>query len=524
MKAIVQDAYGSSDVLRLAEIDRPRVGEHDVLVRVKAAGIDQGVWHVMAGQPYLVRAMGYGLRAPKNPVRGLDLAGQVAAVGARVTAFALGDEVFGTCDGSLAEYASTNAENLTLKPANLTFEQAAAIPTSGFAALQGLRDRGHLEAGEHVLIIGAGGGVGTFAVQIAKAFGAHVTGVCSPGKTVLVRALGADDVIDYTREEFTDGRRRYDLILDTAGHRPLSQLRRALMPGGTLVLVGSEVTGRWLGGVDRQLRALLLSPFVSTKLRGLVSNPRPADLELLRQLAQDGKVAPAIDRAFPLDRAPDAIRYLRAGRARGKVVVTVAADAGNGHDRRRWHATAERSMPDAPETGAFAAGGRLASWLHRISNPVVALVLRSPLHRLLSGSLLLLIVQGRRTGRRYTFPVQYLRVGQTLYVVPGNHEHKTWWRNLRTPAEVRVRLQGRDLEAVGQVFLAENDPELVADAMRMYMQRFPSSARLRGLTIGDGEIAEDGGLLQAATAHDAIVRVELPSNAPDVGGAGDGYR
>src|SRR6266581_1052498 len=230
MKAIVQDTYGSPDVLELRDIDKPVVGDDEVLVRVHAAGVDQGVWHLMAGMPYLLRLAGFGLRAPKNPVRGSDVAGRVEAVGENVTRFQPGDEVFGTCDGSFAEYASARADRLAPKPANLSFEQAAAVPTSGLAALQAVRDQGKVRPGQRVLIIGAGGGVGTFAVQIAKAGGAEVTGVSSASKTELVRSIGADHVIDYTREDFADGRNRYDVILDIAGNRSLSELRRALTP------------------------------------------------------------------------------------------------------------------------------------------------------------------------------------------------------------------------------------------------------------------------------------------------------
>ena len=324
MKAIVQDAYGSADVLELREIDKPVVGDDEVLVRVHAAGVDQGVWHLMAGLPYLVRIAGVGLRAPKNPVRGVDVAGRVEAVGENVTRFGPGDEVFGTCRGSFAEYACAGADRLVPKPANLTFEQAAAVPVSGCTALQAVRDRGKVRAGQRVLIIGAGGGVGTFAVQLAKAFGAEVTGVCSTTKVELVRSIGADRVIDYTREDFADGRNRFDVILDIAGNRSLSHLRRALAPEGTLVIVGGEGGGRWLGGVDRTLRALVLSPFARQKLGTWIATQPKEDLEALRELLEAGKVTPVVDRTFPLTEVPEAIRYLRDGRARGKVVITVS--------------------------------------------------------------------------------------------------------------------------------------------------------------------------------------------------------
>src|SRR6266540_1249332 len=321
MKAIVQDTYGSPDVLQLREIDTPVVGDDDVLVRVHAAGVDQGVWHLMAGLPYLVRIAGVGLRAPKNPVRGYDVAGRVEAVGENVTRFQPGDEVFGTCRGSFAEYVCARADRLAPKPANLTFEQAAAVPISGYAALQAVRDQGKVRPGQRVLIIGAGGGVGTFAVQLAKAFGAEVTGVASTTKTELVRSIGADHVIDYTREDFADGRNRYDVILDIAGNRSLSHLRQALTPRGTLVIVGGE-DGNWLG-VRRQLRAAALSPFVQQKLGTFISKERKQDLEELRRLLEAGTITPVVDRTFPLDEVPEAIRYLRDGRARGKIVITV---------------------------------------------------------------------------------------------------------------------------------------------------------------------------------------------------------
>jgi NADPH:quinone reductase-like Zn-dependent oxidoreductase len=323
MTAIVQDAYGSPDVLRLREIDTPVIGDDEVLIRVHAAGVDQGVWHLMAGLPYLLRIAGFGLRAPKNPVRGSDVAGRIEAVGDDVTRLRPGDEVFGTCRGSFAQYACARADRLAPKPSNLTFEQAAAVPISGYAALQAVRDQARVRPAQRVLIIGAGGGVGTFAVQLAKAFGAEVTGVCSTTKTALVRSIGADRVIDYTREDFADGRNRYDVILDIAGNRSLSQLRRALAGDGTLVIVGGEGGGRWLGGIDRQLRASVLSPFVSQKLGTWISTEREEDLEALRELLEAGKVTPVVDRTFALSEVPEAVRYLRDGRAHGKIVITV---------------------------------------------------------------------------------------------------------------------------------------------------------------------------------------------------------
>ena len=323
MKAIVRDAYGSADVLELRDIDKPVVGDDEVLLRVRAAGVDQGVWHVMAGLPYPIRLAGFGLRAPKNPVLGADVAGVVEAVGKDVTRFRPGDEVFGIGKGSYAEYARASEDRLAPKPANLTFEQAAVVAISGLTALQGVRDHGKVRPGQKVLIIGASGGVGTYAVQLAKAFGAEVTGVCSTTKVDLVRSLGADHVIDYTREDFADGQQRYDVILDIGGNASLSRLRRALTPKGTLVIAGGETDGRWLGGTDRQLRALLLSPFVGQKLGTFVSRENHEDMIVLKELIEAGKVTPVIDRAYPLGEAADAIRYMREGRARGKVVITM---------------------------------------------------------------------------------------------------------------------------------------------------------------------------------------------------------
>lgn len=321
MKAIVQDRYGSADVLRLEDIDVPVPGDDDVLVRVHAAGVDPSVWHLMTGLPYLVR-LGFGLRAPKHRVRGLDVAGQVEKIGGNVTGFQPGDRVFGTCDGSFAEYACTRQDRLTRMPANATIEQAAAVPVSGCTALQALRDKAKVQPGQQVLVIGAGGGVGTFAVQIAKAFGAEVTGVCSTAKTDLVRSLGAH-VIDYTREDFTKQTQRYDVIVDTAGLRSLPRLRRVLTPKGTLVIVGGEGGGQWFGGIGRTLRAQILTLFTAQRLHPVLATAPRADLDALRQLIEDGKLTPVIDRTYPLSEAPDAIRRLEQGRVRGKLVLTV---------------------------------------------------------------------------------------------------------------------------------------------------------------------------------------------------------
>lgn len=323
MKAITQDVYGSAEVLELRDVDRPVPGEDDVLIRVHAAGVDQGVWHLMTGLPYLTRAVGYGLRAPKTGIRGREVAGVVEAIGKNVVGFRPGDEVFGTCEGSFAEFVCAKEGKLALKPANLDFAQAAAVPISAATALQGLRDSGQVQPGQDVLIIGAGGGVGTYAVQLAKAFGAQVTGVCSTAKLELVRSVGADHVIDYQHDDFADGRNHYDLILDTAGNRPLSVLRRALKPRGTLVIVGGEGGGKWTGGFGRSLRAPALSLFVGQKLKGLLAVERAEDLRTLAELIEAGTVKPVIDRTFSLGDAPAAIQYLHEGRARGKVVVTV---------------------------------------------------------------------------------------------------------------------------------------------------------------------------------------------------------
>ena len=329
MKAIVQDRYGSPEVLELRDIDWPHIGDDDVLVRVHAAGVHIGDWHVMAGLPYLLRVVGFGLRAPKVRVRGIDVAGKVEAVGQGVTRFQAGDDVFGTCNGSFAEYASTREDKLALKPANLTFEQAAAVPTSSFAAVQALRDKGGVQPGKKVLIIGASGGVGMFAVQIAKSFGADVTGVCSTTKMDLVRSVGADHVIDYTREDFTRNGKQYDLILEMGGRRSLSQIRRALAPRGTLVLVGGEGGDRWIGGMDRWIRALVISPFGSQSLSPIASKENTEDLLFVKRLIEAGKLMPVIDRTYSLSEAADALGYVKAGYARGKVVITVrGADRG----------------------------------------------------------------------------------------------------------------------------------------------------------------------------------------------------
>ena len=323
MKAIVQDTYGSTDVLALRDIATPEIADDEVLVRVHAAGVDRGVWHCMTGLPYPIRLMGYGLRAPKNPVPGSDLAGVVEAVGKDVTRFQPGDAVFGIGKGTYAAYARAPEDTLAPKPVSLSFEQAAAVPVSGLTALQALRDTGNVQPGQHVLVVGASGGVGSYAVQLAKAFGAQVTGVCSTTKVDMVASIGADHVLDYSRDDFADGRTRYDLILDIGGNASLSRLRRALAPRGTLVIVGGETGGRLLGGYDRSLRAPLLSLFVGQKLSGMVCSENHEDLLVLTELIEAGKVAPVIDRTYPLSEAPKAIRHVEDGHARGKSVVSL---------------------------------------------------------------------------------------------------------------------------------------------------------------------------------------------------------
>jgi NADPH:quinone reductase-like Zn-dependent oxidoreductase len=324
MAAIVQDEYGPDpeDALRLAESVLPVFADDEVRVLVRAASVDRGTWHLMAGLPYPIRLAGFGVRRPKhNP--GRSFAGTVEAVGTKADGFAAGDEVFGVCAGSFAEYVRASPDKLAPKPATLSFEQAAAVPVSGLTALQAVRDHGRVQTGERVLIVGASGGVGTFAVQIAKAFGADVTGVCSTAKLEAVRALGADRVLDYTREDFADGAHAYDVILDTGGNRRLSDLRRALTPTGRLVIVGGETDGRWLAGSDRQLRATALSRFVSQDLGTFITSENGQDLRVLGELIESGRLTPAVDRTYPLAQVGAAIRYLLDGHAQGKIVVEI---------------------------------------------------------------------------------------------------------------------------------------------------------------------------------------------------------
>jgi NADPH:quinone reductase-like Zn-dependent oxidoreductase len=322
MRAVVQTAYGGPDRMSLADIARPEIGPREVLVQVRAAGLDRGTWHMMRGEPYLAR-LALGLRAPKNRVPGLDLAGTVVAVGAGVTRFGPGDEVFGIGRGSYAEFAAAREDKLALKPPHLRFGQAAAVPVSGLTALQGVVDTGKVQAGQRVLITGASGGVGSYAVQIAKAMGADVTAVCSAAKMDFVESLGADRVLDYARDDGASGNVRYHLVLAIGGNAPIGRLRRALDPRGTLVVVGGEGGDRVIG-IGRQIRAVLLSPFVRQRLTMLIASENHVDLERLARLMEQGAVAPAIDRRFPLDEVPDAMRYLEAGRARGKIVIAIA--------------------------------------------------------------------------------------------------------------------------------------------------------------------------------------------------------
>ncbi|GAA3001430.1 NAD(P)-dependent alcohol dehydrogenase [Actinokineospora diospyrosa] len=325
MRAVVQDEYGEAhDVLRVAEIEPPTIAADEVLLRVHAAGVERGAWHLMAGVPYPVR-MATGLGKPKTPVRGREVSGRVEAVGAQVSALSPGDEVFGICEGSFAEFARAKASKLVPRPENLTPVRAAAISISALTALQAVRDSAAVQPGQDVLVIGASGGVGSYAVQIAKARGAQVTGVCGTGKVDFVRDLGADEVLDYTKQDITEGGHRYDAIIDTGGHRSLRHLRRALTPRGHAVIVGSETGGRVLGGFQRALWAPLMSLFGSQKFSGLISAEKQADLLELAALAAAGTIDAPVDRTFPLEHAADAVQYMQDGLVRGKVVVVVAS-------------------------------------------------------------------------------------------------------------------------------------------------------------------------------------------------------
>lgn len=322
MRAILQSGYGSTDVLRAGTIARPTPGAGEVLVKVAAAGIDRGTWHLMTGRPYLMRIMGFGFRRPKNPVAGLDLAGTVVEIGAGVTRFAVGDVVFGIGRGSFADYAAAREDKLARAPRGWSATEAAVLGVSGITALQAL-DAGGLTRGERVLVVGASGGVGSYAVQMAHALGAEVTGVASTEKLALVRGLGADRVVDYRHEEFADGRERYDLIVDVGGNTPVSRLRRAMTPRGRLVFVGNELGGDWTGGFGRPLGAMLLGLFVKQRFMMLTSKEHYSSLERVAALAEAGHIRPAIDRRIALADVPAAIADLEAGRVRGKIAVVL---------------------------------------------------------------------------------------------------------------------------------------------------------------------------------------------------------
>jgi NADPH:quinone reductase-like Zn-dependent oxidoreductase len=332
MKAVVYTNYGSPDVLEIRDVKKPVPNDDQILIKVRAAAVNPLDWHFMEGTPYIMRAMGVGLRKPKDPRLGVDYAGTVEAVGKNPAAagqFKPGDEVFGGKTGAFAEYVCARADRaIALKPANITFEQAASVPIAAITALQALRDKGKVQAGQKVLINGASGGVGTFAVQIAKSFGADVTGVCSTRNLDLVRSLGADHVIDYTKEDFTKGDERYDVILDNVGTQPLSGFRHALQPKGICVMIGGggPNDGGLIGPMGRPIVALLMSPFISQKMGMMMAELNKEDLTILGDLMQSGKVKPVIDRTYPLSQIAEAMRYLEAGHARGKVIITVGQD------------------------------------------------------------------------------------------------------------------------------------------------------------------------------------------------------
>jgi NADPH:quinone reductase-like Zn-dependent oxidoreductase len=331
MKAVVQSEYGSAEVLKLRVIDRPEIGEHDVLIRVEAASVNPGDWAIMNGLPYIARlAPLYGLRKPRHGVRGTDVAGVVDAVGTGVTRFRPGDEVFGWCRGSFAEYAAASEGRLALKPANLSFKQAAAVPMAGTVALQALRDHGKVHAGQSVLVNGASGGIGTFAVQIAKSLGAEVTGVCSSASLELVSSIGADHVIDYTKEDFTRNGERYDFILDNAAKLPLSSLRRALTPQGMLVPNGGGFDHRWVASGGRVIGAMVSFRFVGQSLGRFLVAQKHEDLTTLAEMIEAGEIRPVIDRTYSLADTPQAVEHVERGHPRGKVVIAVDQIAAGG--------------------------------------------------------------------------------------------------------------------------------------------------------------------------------------------------
>lgn len=321
MKAIVYDVFGSPDVLRLEDVEKPAPSDDQVLIKVHATSVNPADWHFMRGTPYIARIV-FGLRAPRVKRLGIDVAGVVEAVGRNVTRFAQGDAVFGSARGAFAEYVCTPESALTMKPANMTFAQAGAVAIAALTALQGLRDKAHVQPGQRIVINGAAGGVGTFTVQLAKAFGAHVTGVCSTKNVDMVRSVGADRVIDYTQDDFTKDAQRCDVILDAIGNHSFSALRRILNPNGTCLMVGGPSDG-WIDPLPGMIKTLVLSQFVSQKFVGYVARTNRDDLMLLSDLMAAGKVTPVIDRRYPLNEIPDAIRYLEEGHARGKVVIDV---------------------------------------------------------------------------------------------------------------------------------------------------------------------------------------------------------
>jgi NADPH:quinone reductase-like Zn-dependent oxidoreductase len=323
MRAVVQGRYGSVDHLSISTLDIPAIAADEVLIEVAAAGLDRGVWHLMAGEPYLIRLMGYGLTRPKNPVPGADVGGRVVAVGDSVSRFSVGEEVFGIAKGSFAEFAAAKEGRLAHKPAELTFEEAAVAAISGITALQALTDVGEVQAGQSVLIIGASGGVGTYAIQLAKALGATVTGVASAAKRDLVESLGADEIIDYVADDYLNGETRYDLIVDIGGLNSITRLRRALKKDGTLVIVGGEGGGSITGGIGRQIRAKLLSPFVAERLTFFISSEHHSHIERLAKYMEAGDLVPAVGRRYRLEETPEAIADLEAGRVRGKSVIVV---------------------------------------------------------------------------------------------------------------------------------------------------------------------------------------------------------
>ncbi|MFZ0178548.1 MAG: NAD(P)-dependent alcohol dehydrogenase [Candidatus Dormiibacterota bacterium] len=326
MKAMVQDKYGAAEVLELREIATPELGAHEVLIRVRAAGVNPGDWAIMNGLPYIARPFPlYGMRRPKNAVRGTDVAGAVESVGTGVTRFRPGDEVFGWCTGAFADYAAASEDTLALKPANISFEQAAAVPLAGSVALQALRDHGNVQAGQKVLINGASGGIGTFAVQIAKSLGAEVTGVCRTGTVDLVRSIGADHVIDSTREDFTRTGQRYDFILDNATNRSLSDLRRALTPTGMLVPNGGGFDNRWFASAGRLLRAMVSFRFSSQRLGRFLVAQKGEDLVVLKDLIEAGALTPVIDRTYALNESAQAMGRMGDGHPRGKIVISIAS-------------------------------------------------------------------------------------------------------------------------------------------------------------------------------------------------------